>query len=155
MKHGFFVCSRELAELQYRLAELAGEGELNPNESSAMQASLVEVWQAMYSATLGAARDPQSGDHTWDDGDNCYSDGRRICTQIRIEPREQSDDNWKHNQFLLGEGAVNEYPRGTISSIAPIRTSGELVDDGRVRRRNTDFDALRKLLQQPGTGGHE
>lgn len=95
MKHGFFVCSRELAELQYRLAELAGEGELNPN------------------------------------------------------------DNWKHNQFLLGEGAVNEYPRGTISSIAPIRTSGELVDDGRVRRRNTDFDALRKLLQQPGTGGHE
>jgi hypothetical protein len=39
--------------------------------------------------------------------------------EIRIEPLEESDFNWEHNRFMLGDGAVNEHPRGTICYISP------------------------------------
>lgn len=119
-KHAYFSGAQVLAQTQYRLAELAGTGGLDPNESKSLQWNLVAAWQELYSGTLCAVRDWDTDDSTWDETDCSYSDGREVLTQIRIEPWESSDFSWKHNRFLLGDGAVNDYPLGTISYISPV-----------------------------------
>jgi hypothetical protein len=45
--------------------------------------------------------------------------------QIRIEPGDSPDFSWKHNGVLLGEGAVNKHPLGTICDIAPVNPHDE------------------------------
>jgi hypothetical protein len=57
--------------------------------------------------------------------DNTYSDGREVMVQIRIEPGDSPDFSWKHNGVLLGEGAVNKHPLGTICDIAPVNPHDE------------------------------
>lgn len=120
-KHGFAEGTRHLAVAQYRLAELAGTGRLDPDESLSLQMSLVGAWEALYSGTLYAVRDRNTPDNTYDWADNTYSDGRTVIAQKRVEPRETSDDAWEHNRFLMGDGAVNEFPRGTVSTITAVR----------------------------------
>ena len=108
------------------LAELAGTGRLDPDESMRLQHNLVSIWGALYSGTVCAVRDEDTDDFTWDEADNTYSDGRTVMIQIRIEPWETSECNWAHNRFALGDGAVVDHPRGTICCIAPVKP-----DDGR------------------------
>lgn len=120
-KHSYAVCTRELATVQYRLAELAGTHQLDRDESMTLQRGLVRVWEALYSGTLYAVRDSATPEDTWDDADITYSDGRRVKVQDRVEPYEESDFTWQHNPSLLGEGAVREFPLGTIAYIAPIK----------------------------------
>jgi hypothetical protein len=119
-KHGYAAAMRLLAALQYRLAELAGTGRLDADESMRLQTSLAQVGEELYLGTLCAERDENTDDRTWDEADNTYSDGRPVKVQIWIEPEAESDFNWEHNRFLLDSGAVNDYPLGTICYIAPV-----------------------------------
>jgi hypothetical protein len=116
-KFGYAKTARSLAVVQYRLAELAGTGQLDAEESSRLQCELSGAYDSLYLGTVGAVRDWNSDDALWDEADNTYSDGTQVKIQIRVEPEDYSDFRWEHNQFLLGDGAVNEYPLGTISQI--------------------------------------
>ena len=91
-----------------------------------LQTNLFHIWQALYAGTLGAVRDWDTDDCTWDEVDNTYSHGRQVRIQIRIEPEQTSDSNWQHNRFLLGDGAVNEHPLGTICYTSPVKPDDEL-----------------------------
>jgi hypothetical protein len=116
-KHGYAVATKLLAETQFRLAELAGTGRLDPDESMRLQDNLHDIWQALYGGTLCAVRDEDTDDRSWDEADNTYSDGRVVMVQVRIEP-ESSDTNWEHNRFLLADGAINEHRLGTVCYIS-------------------------------------
>lgn len=118
-KHAYASATQMIAAMQYRLAELAGTSQLDPAESMELQAALVCIWEEVFFGTLCAVRDWTTDDYKWDEWDNTYSDGRQVVHQIRIEPREHSDDCWQHNHRMLGDGAPNEFPLGTISYIAP------------------------------------
>ncbi len=151
-KHGFALGTHYLATTQYRLAELAGSGRIDPEESMSLQFNLLHIWEALYSGTVCAVRDWDTDDNTWDEADNTYSDGRRVTNQTAVEPYGAADSRWEYNPFLLGEGAVREHPRGTVSAISPIdpaagshshRPVGDYVTD---HPRNTDFAALRARL---------
>ena len=128
-KHWYANGTQVLAATQYRLAELAGSGRLDPDESMNLQTNLFDIWEALYSGTLRAVRDEYTPDCTWDKDGNTYSDGREVMIQIRVEPFESSVCSWEHNRFLLGDGAVAEHLLGTISYIAPINPQDDLVDD--------------------------
>jgi len=127
-KHGYATGAKLLAEAQYRLAELAGTDRLDPDESMSLQEVLADIWSALYSGTTYAVRDEDTDESAWDEADNTYSDGRPVMIQIRIEPWETLECNWEHNRFLLGDGAVNEHPRGTICDISPVNAG---LDGGR------------------------
>jgi hypothetical protein len=120
-KYCYATGTKLLAAMQYRLAELAGTGRLDPDESMSLQHDLVSVWEALYFGTVCAVRDWDTDDCTWDEADNTYSDGRQVMLQIRIEPWERSDFSWKHNRFMVGDGAVNEHPLGTICYVSRVK----------------------------------
>jgi hypothetical protein len=61
-KHGYATGTKLLAETQYRLAELAGTGRLDPDESTSLQRNLVSIWEALYSGTVCAVRDWDTDD---------------------------------------------------------------------------------------------
>jgi hypothetical protein len=119
-KHGYAIGAQLLAVTQYRLGELAGTGRLDPDESIQLQDNLIRIREALYAGTVWAVRDEDTDDCTWDEADNTYSDGRQVMVQIRIEPEETSEIHWEHNRFTIGDGAVNEHPRGTICYISPV-----------------------------------
>ena len=147
-KHGYAVGTRLLAAVQYRLAALAGTGRLDPEESMRLQLVLDDVWSALYSGTVRAVREEDTDDDTWGEADNIYSDGRTVMTQIRIEPREESDFKWKHNPYTLEEGAVREHPRGTICHISPRPPQGDRdVAAASQSDLPTEFAAYRETLQ--------
>jgi hypothetical protein len=95
------------------------------DESMSLQHNLVSIWEALYFGTVCAVRDWDTDDCTWDVADNTYSDGREVMVQIRIEPEDSADFSWKRNGVLLGDGAVNEHPLGTICDIAPVNPHDE------------------------------
>lgn len=119
-KYAYARGTKMIADMQYRLGELAGTGRLDPEESKALQRNLVRIWEALYSGTTYAVRESvgyhdeflaAGGDPA--DLDNHYSDGREVLTQDRIEPPQNT-----YRYPVVGDGAVNEHPRGTISYIA-------------------------------------
>jgi hypothetical protein len=121
-KYRFAVATRALSETQYRLAELAGLGSLDRDESISLQDLLFEIWEHVYLGTLEAVRDE---DGSYED-DNTYSDGRAVRTVVRADPQREAD--WEHNRFLLGDGAVAEHPRGTVFYIAPVKAIDDADD---------------------------
>lgn len=123
-KHAYAVGTKEIADLAYRLAELAGTGQLNPNEAMRLQEGLRTVLDALYAGTLCAVRDWETEDSTWDNADNTYSDGRQVLTQIQIEPAETADRHWEHNRFLLDD-VVWQHPREMICYIARLHPDTE------------------------------
>jgi hypothetical protein len=143
-KHGYATGTRVLAEMQYRLAELAGSGQLDAAESMELQKGLVNVWESLYTGTLSAVTDRDTPDSTWDAADNTYSDGRRVIHQVRIEPWESSDQCWEHNPFMLGDGAPNEFPLGTISYIAPMHAEDPPGD----QETDTAIGSLQERLKR-------
>lgn len=142
-KQAFANGTEIIALMQYRLAELAGIGQLDSKESKDLQWSLVELYEVLYGGTLCAVRDWTTPDWTWDETDNTYSDGRQVINQVRIEPWEKSDASWEHNPFMLGDGAPNEFPLGTISYIAPIR-----AEHPPVHRDTGDVGTLQERLKR-------
>ncbi len=119
-KYSYAATTSKLADLQYRLGELAAAGRLDAEESKRLQDSVVQIWELLYAGTLGAVRDEDTPDDTWDTQDNTYSDGRPVLVQSRIEPLEYSDWAWEFNKFMLGDGAVAERPLGAVYVINPI-----------------------------------
>jgi hypothetical protein len=147
-KHWYAEGAQLLAAMQYRLAELAGTGRLDPGESKSLQDNLVHIWEALYLGTVCAVRDEDTDDSTWDEADNTYSDGRPVMIQTRIEPPEQSDFCWEHSRFALGDGAVNEYPLGTISYILPIDPHQDHIPNSLPQGLPTISEDLRRRLLQ-------
>jgi len=148
-KYAYATGTQALAALQYRLAELAGSGRIDPDESMRLQFGLASVWESLYWGTLCAARDEDTDDATWDEDGNTYSDGRTVMTQIRIEPRETSELNWEYNRFMCGDGAVNEHPRGTICYIAHHDPKRDQVADDPPQETSIDTESLhRRLLER-------
>jgi hypothetical protein len=139
-KHGYATGTKLLAETQYRLAELAGTDRLDPDESMSLQHNLVSIWEALYFGTVYAVRDQDTDESAWDESDNSYSDGRPVLTQIRIEPVNLPGFSWEHNRFMLGDGAVNEHPLGTICDISPVNPEDDKVVDFGDEPRWTDSD---------------
>jgi hypothetical protein len=67
--------------------------------------------------------------------------------QIRIEPGDSPDFSWKHNGVLLGDGAVNEHPLGTICDIAPINPDDDqVVSDPPQLELPTDLETLQAAI---------
>jgi hypothetical protein len=125
-KYAYAKATQLLAATQYRLGELAGTRRLDPDESMSLQTNLLYIWEALYAGTLCAVRDWDTDDSTWDWADDTYGDGRQVIIQVRIEPAETAESHWEHNEFLLGDGAVREHPRGTICWIAPVNPEDDL-----------------------------
>jgi hypothetical protein len=146
-KRTYYEITQEIAALQYRLAELAGTGRVSRSDSVHLQYQLVRMWEALYFATVCTVRDSDTPDWTWNEDDNTYSDGRRILHQVRIEAREESVSSWEHNRFLFGAGAVNEYPRGTISYIAPVIAT-EPVEEPTPPAETSSAESLRERLDR-------
>jgi hypothetical protein len=110
VKYGFAVLTKRIADMQYRLADLAGRGLMDPEQSMDLQRHLIEMWQDLYRHTLVAVRDSSTSDIEWDEADNTRSDGVQIVVLTSVDP--EADGNWEYNEFLLGDGAVAECPRG-------------------------------------------
>jgi hypothetical protein len=108
--------TKMIADMQYRLAELAGTGRLGPEESMALQWSLVRIWEQLYSGTTYAVRESvdyhdeflAAGGHPAD-LDNHYSDGREVLTQDRIEPPQSA---YPYSPFTLGDARRQRTPAG-------------------------------------------
>jgi hypothetical protein len=116
-KHAYAEATQLLAATHYRLAELAGIGRLDPDESISLQEDLVSIWVSLGSGTVDAVRDMGTHHSTWEEDGNTYSDGRTVMTQVRIEPREISESCWR-NRFVVVGGAVLAHPQGTICCIS-------------------------------------
>jgi hypothetical protein len=122
VKHAFWCTAEGLAEMHYRLAELTGLGLLDPDANNHLQDGLVALCEHLYRGTLCAVRDPDNGDDVYyDEFDNTFGDGHEIRTLIRIEPWEDSAGSWEFNAFVHGDGATNDYPRGTVYHVNPVR----------------------------------
>jgi hypothetical protein len=145
-KYAYATGTQLLAQTQYRLAELAGTGQIDPDESMSLQDNLFCIWESLYFGTLCAVRDEDTDD--WDEDGNTYSDGRTVMTQIRIEPLETSELSWEYNTFMCGDGAVNVHPRGTICYIAHRDPKRDQVADDPPRQTSIDLESLRRRLQQ-------
>lgn len=117
-KYGYATGTQDLASMQYRLAELAGTGLLDPDEAMRLQEGLLSIWDSLYFGTLCAVRDEDADDGTWDDVDNIYSDGRRVVTKVRPAGWEETETCWAYNRFMLGDGAPSEFPRSIEYTIA-------------------------------------
>jgi hypothetical protein len=154
-KHWYANGTQVLAATQYRLAELAGTSRLDPDESMSLQENLFHIWEALYAGTLCAVRDWETDDCTWDEADNTYSDGRQVMIQIRIEPAETSELSWEHNRFMLGEGAVNEHPHGTICCISPRNPEDDQGVGDPPQELSSYFEDLRRRLLAHFDSGDE
>ena len=56
-KFAYAAATQLIAETQYRLAELTGTGQVDPDESMALQCNLFEIWETLYYGTTSAVRD--------------------------------------------------------------------------------------------------
>jgi hypothetical protein len=132
-KHAYAEGTKLLAETQYRLAELAGTGQLDRDASTSLQMDLVFIWECLGYGTVDAVRALRANkspweDVAWEEDDNIYSDGREVMAQARIEPAETSESSWEHNGFKVAEGPTEVHPRGTICSISSPNPKDDQVD---------------------------
>jgi hypothetical protein len=115
-KWGYATGTRLISALILHLAKLAGTGRIDPDQSMFLQEGLAGIYDALYMGTVSAVRDDEDA---YLQDDNTYSDGRQVSIKIRVEPIEESVNRWEHNQFLLRDDGVFEYPRGIIAYISP------------------------------------
>lgn len=118
-KYSHAMARQILAAMQYRLAELAGTGRLDPDECPSLQKELIEIYWHLYFGTVCAVRDEEDPSDE-EEADNTYSDGRTVMIQTRIEPYESSEFDWEHNRFLFDDGAIIFHQRGTTCVISPV-----------------------------------
>lgn len=110
VKHGYFVTCKEIADLQYKLAVLAGTGRLDPELSFDLQHHLFNLYDGLTSRLLRICdiADP-NGD------EDHYADGTKIVDKTVTDPEAERD--WPWNEFCLGDGAVAEFPQGINGEI--------------------------------------
>jgi hypothetical protein len=97
-KYSHAMARQILAAMQYRLAELAGTGRLDPDECPSLQKELIEIYWHLYFGTVCAVRDEEDPSDE-EEADNTYSDGRTVMIQTRIEPYESSEFDWEQRYF--------------------------------------------------------
>jgi hypothetical protein len=120
-KYVYAVGTRDIAALQYRLAELAGTGRLDHAVNKHLQwHHCLPMWETLHYGTTSAVRDERTWDGGWDWADNTYSDGRQVMVQVRVKNWYQLDCTWPYNKDMCGDGAINEHPRGTLCQIYPV-----------------------------------
>lgn len=127
LKHVYATLSRAIAELQYQLAELTGTGRLDPEANEHLQWEWCRrYWDFLYSNTTRAVRNEDTADDwDWDTHDNTYSAGQQVMSRVTVEPPETPEEHWQYNQYLCGDGPIQEYPRGAISHIAEPPSAGK------------------------------
>jgi hypothetical protein len=121
IKYMYYAAGEQLAEMQYKLAELTGLALLDPDANGDLQNTLVKLWEIIYHGTLSNVRhDADADDVYFEEFDNTYSDGREILTKIRIESEMDSEGALDFNRFVHGDGATEDFPRGVIYQINPV-----------------------------------
>lgn len=120
-KYVYAVGTRDIAAMQYLLAELAGTGRIDHKEQHELQwGHCLGMWQTLYHGTTCAVRDDRTWDGAWEWSDNTHSDGRQVMAQVRVNNWQELDGNWPYNEFLCGDGPILEHPRGSLCQIAPV-----------------------------------
>lgn len=120
-KYVYVVGSRDIAAMQYWLAELAHTGRLTHCANERLQwGHCCKFWDSLYLGTVCAVRDERTWDGGWDWSDNTFSDGRQIMSQVRVNNWHAVDHEWPHNAYLAGDGPIQEHPVGSVCSIAPV-----------------------------------
>lgn len=120
-KYVYAVGTRDIAALQYRLAELGHTGKLNFEAHEHLQGThCLAMWETLYCGTLSALHDQRTWDGAWDWYGNTYSDGRQIMVQTRVKDWEELERTWPYNQGMCGDGPILEHPRGSLSQISPV-----------------------------------
>lgn len=128
-KYVYAVGARDIAALQYRLAELAHTGRLDSEAHKHLQWDhCLRMWEVLYYGTTSAVRDARTWDGAWDWYDNVYSDGRQVMAQVRMKNWLELERNWPYNEGMCGDGPIQEYPRGSLCQIYPVIAPGP-VDD--------------------------
>jgi hypothetical protein len=121
IKYTYYAAGEQLAEMQYKLAELTGLALLDPDANDGLQDTLVKLWEIVNHGTLSNVRDEDGADDIYfEEFDNTYSDGREILTKIQVESEMDSEGAVEFNHFILGDGATNDFPRGVIYHISPV-----------------------------------
>lgn len=120
-KYVYAVGTRDIAALQYRLAELGHTGRLKFESHEHLQGKhCLAMWETLYFGTLSALHDQHTWDGAWDWYDNTYSDGRQIMVQARVKNWEELEQTWPYGHVMCGDGAVAEHPRGSLCQISPV-----------------------------------
>lgn len=120
-KYVYAVGNRDIAALQYRVAELAHTGRLNFAVHEHLQWDhCTQMWEDLYRGTLSALHDERTWDGAWDWYDNVYSDGRQVMVQARLKNWEDLDRKWPYNEGMSGDGPALEHPRGSMCQIFPV-----------------------------------
>jgi hypothetical protein len=120
-KYVYAVGTRDIAAMQYRLAELAHTGRLDFEVHNRLQWNhCLEMWKTLYYGTTSAVRDWRTWDYTWDWADNTYSDGRQVMAQVRVKNWEEAERNWPYHGEMCGDGPIQEHRRGSVCQIAPV-----------------------------------
>ena len=120
-KYVYAIGTRDIAAMQYKLAELAGTGRLDHEVQNGLQWDhCLPMWETLYYGTACAVRDYRTWDGDWDWSNNTYSDGRRVMAQARVKNWYQLDRNWPYNEFLCDDGPIWAHPRGSLCQIAPV-----------------------------------
>lgn len=120
-KHVYAVGTRDIAALQYRLAELSDTGRLNFEAHEHFQrAHCWRTWETLYAGTLSPLHDQHTWDGAWDWYDNTYSDGRQVMVQARVTNWMKLNQDWPYNRGICGDGPVLEHPRGSLCQIFPV-----------------------------------
>jgi hypothetical protein len=120
-KYVYAVGTRDIAGLQFRLAELAHTGRLVFKEHERLQWDhCVPTWEALYIGTLSAVADQSTWDGAWAWYDNTYSDGRQVMVQARMKNWMDLDRDWPYNAGMAGDGPIQEHPRGSLCQIFPV-----------------------------------
>jgi hypothetical protein len=126
-KYVYAVGTRDIASLQFLLAELAHTGRLYFEAHEWLQSEhAYAMWTTLYLGTTSAVRDERTWDGAWDWYDNTYSDGRQVMAQVRLKNWLELDRDFPYNRGICGDGTVLEHPRGSLCQIYP---AVEPVDD--------------------------
>jgi hypothetical protein len=135
LKYVYAKLTRELAHLQYDMADYVAAGKLDREANDDLQGWCVSAWEFLYHNTTAAIRNWDTDDRNWDAADNTYWNGLQVMTQVRIEPPETREHHHPNNQYIHGDGATNEYQRGVVYYIAQPPNHPNVARDRRWNRR--------------------
>lgn len=120
-KHVYAIGARDIAALQYRLAELAHTGRVDFAVHKRLQwEHCLPIWQTLYSNTTSAVRDYRVWDGWNDWYDNTYSDGRQVMVQARLKNWEDLERDRPYKAGVCGDGPIQEHPWASICRIHPV-----------------------------------
>jgi hypothetical protein len=116
VKYNYATMARAIAELQCKLAELAGTGKLDPQVNHDLQWRwCLPMYEGLYYNTVMVVRRMHdTSDCDWNGFDNTSTTGR----QVRHRKDTGTLDDWEFNEHLADERSIVAYPRNAIVHIA-------------------------------------